>query len=321
MKQLYAFLMAIAIFMIAWAITSCNGSQNKKSTGDTGRDSLSVMVARGDYLVNTVCNCMHCHADRDFTKFSGPLFPGTEGKGGEEIDPGIFVKNITPTVLGSWTDDQIARVLITGITKDGDTLFPTMPYRNFAKMSKSDIYSMVAYLRTLKPIPDNVPKRTLDSFPAGFLTAVYDSFYLKHANDKIPFPSAGDSVAMGAYLVNAADCMGCHSPVDSKRLDFNMNAWLSGGILFRKSREGFKVRSANLTPDSATGIGAWTEEMFLNKFKNYRDTPGFNFNPGKYNTIMPWTVLAKMRDADIKYIYTYLRSIKPVKDSVNKWPE
>jgi mono/diheme cytochrome c family protein len=322
MRQFYFFTKLIAIIIVIFFVTSCHNSSGNKTGTQTATDSVSAMVARGDYLVNTVCNCMHCHADRDFKKFAGPLIPGTDGKGGEQIDPGIYVRNITPTVLGSWTDDQVAHVLTTGITKDGDTLFPTMPYRNFKKMSKYDIYSIVAYLRTLKPIPDNVPKRTMDSFPHGFLRAVYDSFYVKHENDTLPVPSPGDRVAMGAYLVNAADCMGCHSPVDYKKLDFNKDKWFSGGIPFDLTSEyGFKVTSANLTPDSATGIGAWSEEMFLNKFKNYRDSSGFNFNPGKYNTLMPWTVLAKMHDEDIRDIYAYLRTIKPVKDSVTKWPQ
>ncbi|HVZ97705.1 MAG TPA: c-type cytochrome, partial [Chitinophagaceae bacterium] len=147
------------------------------------------------------------------------------------------------------------------------------------------------------------------------------NFYVKHADEKLPMPSPGDSIAMGAYLVNAADCQGCHSPVDSKKFDFKMDAWLSGGNVYRKPKLGFNVASANITPDSATGIGTWTEEMFLNKFRSYRDPKNYNFNPGKYNTIMPWTVLANMRDEDIRYIYTYLRSIKRVKNSVNKWPD
>ena len=62
---------------------------------------------------------MHCHADRDFTRFAGPVIKGTEGKGGEEIGGGIYVRNITPYALGSWTDDEIYRVITTGIRKAG----------------------------------------------------------------------------------------------------------------------------------------------------------------------------------------------------------
>ncbi len=301
-------------------VASCNYPGNNKEGGNTVADSLSAKLGRGAYLVNTVCNCMHCHADRDFTKFAGPVIPGTEGKGGELIDPGIYVKNITPTVLGSWTDDEIARALTEGITKEGDTLFPTMPYRSFAQLSRDDIYSIVAYLRTLKPIPDDVPKRTLDSFPPGFMHLVYTNFYLKHAGKKLSFAST-DHVERGAYLVTAADCMGCHAPFDRKKLDYKLDAWLAGGEHFNLPRHGFKVTSANITPDTATGIGGWTEDIFLAKFKNYRDPKGYNYSPGKYNTIMPWPILSHMTDEDLKDIYAYLRSIEPVNNTVNKWPE
>jgi hypothetical protein len=77
---------------------------------------------------------MHCHADRDFTWFAGPVIKGTEGKGGEEIDGGIYVRNITLYALGSWTDDEIYRVITTGIRKNGDTLTLIMPYFRYVKM-------------------------------------------------------------------------------------------------------------------------------------------------------------------------------------------
>ncbi len=264
---------------------------------------------------------MHCHGQRDFTKFSGPVIPGTEGKGGEEIDNGIYAKNITPTVLGSWTDDEIVRALTTGITKEGDTLFAAMPYRDYVRMPKEDVYSIVAYLRTLKPIPDSVPKRNMDALPKGFTTALYNNLYLKHASEKMPLPSPDDKVKMGAYLVNAAGCGGCHTQFDMKKIDFKADAYLSGGNLFDDSTINLKVNAANITPDTATGIGNWTEEMFLAKFKNYRDPKAYNYNPGKFNSMMPWTILCHMTDEDLKDIYAYLRTVKPVTNKVEKWPK
>jgi len=318
MTRLIVFPACVALLIFFAILPSCRHAGHQPGTASGGHASaMAERVARGDYLVNTVCNCMHCHADRDFTKFAGPVDPATFGKGGEQISAGIYVRNITPAVLGSWKDDQIARALTTGITPTGDTLFPVMPYRNYAKMSHEDIYSIIAYLRTLRPIPDSVPPRNMQQYPPGFLRKLYDSFIVKHAGDRLPVPQ-GDSIAMGAYLVNAADCMGCHSPFDEKSLDFKMDGWLSGGNEYSKPGY-FTVTSANITPDSATGIGAWTEDMFLAKFRNYRDPKNYDMNPGKYNTLMPWTILANMKDEDIRYIYTYLRSVRPVKKAVTKW--
>ncbi len=60
-------------------------------------------IARGEYLVDHVAGCMDCHSERDWTKFAGPVIPGTNGKGGEVFDeetdgvPGaVYAKNITP---------------------------------------------------------------------------------------------------------------------------------------------------------------------------------------------------------------------------------
>jgi mono/diheme cytochrome c family protein len=282
------------------------------------KDSTHARLERGTYLVNVLCNCMHCHADRDFTKYSGPIVPGTEGKGGEKLISGIYSKNITPTVLGSWTDDEIARALTEGIAKNGDTLSPLMPYRDYRYMTRDDIYSIVAYLRKLKPIPNTVPENRPDSLPPGFAATLYKNLVTNHSGEKIPFPSPDDKIKTGAYLINAGHCNGCHTPFDFKMMDFNKEMYLSGGSLF--ARNGFKVKSANITPDSASGIGTWSEEIFLAKFRSYRNAKTYSYAPGRYNSMMPWTILCNLTDDDLKAIYAYLRSIKPVNNKIEKWP-
>ena len=314
MRKLYLTAAVALLLSAALSNYSCHYFATTQAT-----DSVDVHIKRGAYLVNVLCNCMHCHADRDFTKFAGPVVPGTEGKGGEQITKGIYVKNITPTVLGNWTDDEIARALTTGVTKNGDTLSAIMPYRDYRKMTRDDIYSIVAYLRKLRPIPNTVHANEPDSLPPGFASLLYKNMVANHTADKIPLPTPGDPIKTGAYLVNAGHCNGCHTQVDRKVLDFKKDMYLAGGSLFK--RDSFTVNSANLTPDSATGIGAWTEEMFLAKFKSYRDPKAYSYAPGKYNTIMPWTILCNLTDNDLKAIYAYLRSIKPVNNKVEKWPQ
>ncbi|MBI3482443.1 MAG: hypothetical protein HY015_05635 [Bacteroidetes bacterium] len=97
-----------------------------------------------------------------------------------------------------------------------------------------------------------------------------------------------------------------------------MNKSFAGGQEFQV--HGFVVRSANITPDSITGIGSWTEEVFLAKFTQYRSADGYKYNPGKNNSVMPWTIFAGMDDFDLKSIYAYLRSIKPINNKVIKNP-
>ena len=305
----------ILLVFIALFFCSCNNTPDK-----TTDKSLAAKISRGDYLVNTVCNCMRCHGDRDFTRFSGPVIPGTEGKGGHLESKGIYATNITPTVLGSWTDEEIERAITTGITKSGDTLFPTMPYRDYMHLSKEDAVSIVAYLRTLKPIPDSVPKRNLAYLPSGLMAKLYRNFYINHLDEAINQPRL-DYFAKGKYLVTLGGCNGCHTPFNHSLMAFKNDSILSGGSLFNIPGTNIKVKAANLTPDTATGIGNWTDETFLSKFKNYREQKAYDYNPGKYNTDMPWTMLANMTDEDIKSIYRYLQTIKPVHNKVDKWPQ
>jgi len=82
-----------------------------------------------------------------------------------------------------------------------------------------------------------------------------------------------------------------------------------------------KVAVANITPDTATGIGGWTEEMFVNKFKNNASAEMVSSKPGRQNTFMPWYMYGKMKEDDLKAIYAYLRTVKPIVNKVEKYPK
>ncbi len=74
------------------------------------------------------------------------------------------------------------------------------------------------------------------------------------------------------------------------------------------------VFTANLTPDDETGIGAWTEEMFIATIRS-----GQHRGVGKrLKYPMPWQELAELDDAELAAIYVYLQSVEPVS---NKVPE
>jgi len=70
--------------------------------------------------------------------------------------------------------------------------------------------------------------------------------------------------------------------------------------------------TANLTPDNNTGIGIWTEDMFVKTLRTGKHW-------GTSRPIlppMPWFNYAKMTDADLKALYAYLRTIKPIANHV-----
>lgn len=275
-------------------------------------------VARGKYLATSVAVCMDCHSTRDWSKFAGPVIPGTLGKGGERFDqsvgfPGVFYsRNITPAGIARYTDGELFRVITTGVTKEGTALFPVMPYSHYGKMDTEDIISIIAYVRSLPAIQNAVPPPAPD-FPMNF---IINTIPVK--GDPHSIPSKTDSLEYGAYMVNACSCIDCHTKLDKGQIIPGMA--FAGGREF-KFPDGSTVRSANLTPDKATGIGSWTQEIFIDKFKMYTDS---NYqlpsvSPGKFNTIMPWNMYSKMDTADLIAIYRYIQSVKPISNEVVRY--
>jgi len=275
-------------------------------------------IERGKYLANHVTACMDCHSTRDWTKFSGPLVPGTLGKGGERFDQGIgfpglyYSRNITPKGISRYTDGELFRVITTGVTKEGRAMFPVMPYIHYGKMDPDDIHSIIAYIRSLDPIENNVPESVSD-FPMSIIINTIPA--------KAPGgtrPDETNTLAYGAYLVNASGCVECHTPVDKGQIIQELA--FSGGREFPLAT-GDTVRSANITSSTTTGIGNWTEEAFINRFKGYVDS---NYKPqavgrGAFNTYMPWTMYGGMKRSDLAAIYAYLHSLPPKENNVVKF--
>lgn len=146
-------------------------------------------------------------------------------------------------------------------------------------------------------------------------------------------------IERGAYLVHAGACNDCHSPKvftekgpvpDESRLlsghpansklpevpqgiiapdkwgaltTNDLTAWAGPwGVSFTR----------NLTPDVATGLGSWTEEMFIKAIRNGKDMgEGRDILPP-----MPWPEYRNMTDDDLKAVFAYLQSIKPVENAV-----
>jgi mono/diheme cytochrome c family protein len=275
-------------------------------------------LARGAYLANHVSVCVDCHSTRNWEYFAGPLMVGTEGKGGEVFDesmgfPGaIYAHNITPAALGSVSDGILYRAITTGVDKNGKAMFPLMPYQHINLMSEEDIMSLIAYIRTLKPIENTPPPTTL-KFPLNLIVRTIPAKHTQHSA-----PDTSNVYEYGKYMANAAGCVECHS--QRKDGDLISGLEFAGGAEF-PFPNGQVVRSANLTPDEETGIGTWSETDFVGKFKFYDNPEARTMKASsmEYNTVMPWTQFAGMTERDLGAIYKYLRSVKPIKNKVEKY--
>jgi mono/diheme cytochrome c family protein len=267
-------------------------------------------LARGEYLVNSVTDCMGCHSEHDWTKHDAPILPGTLGAG-QDMNllkgfPGqVFAPNITPdpeTGAGSWSDDQLARAIREGIGHDGRALFPFMPYLDFRRLSDEDLASIVVYLRSLPPVRKQRPPTQL-IFPVKYLIRSVP----QPLDAPVPQPDLSTPEKRGAYLVGIAGCADCHTPQDAHGqplpgMDF------AGGLIL--DGPWGRVASANITPDPS-GIPYYDTAMFTQVMR-----AGY-VKARRLSQIMPWHTYRGMTDEDIAAVFAYLKTLQPVRHHVD----
>jgi len=318
LKVLFIILLVIVIGITGVAIYVKAALPNVGAAPDIKVEVTPDRIARGKYLANHVAICMDCHSQRDWSIYAGPIKKGTFGGGGEKFGkesgfPGtLYSKNITPYSLENWSDGEIFRTITTGENKDGKALFPLMPYHSYAQMDKEDLYSIIAYLRSLPALKNDVPERELD-FPVNFIVNTIPAKAVLSTK-----PDTNNVLAYGKYLVTTASCVECHSKVDKgKRI---AGTEFGGGREFNFPNDTV-VTSANITPDKETGIGNWSEELFVQKFKQFSDSTYHAQQVGgnDFNTVMPWLMYSGMTEKDLASVYAYLRTVKPIKNTVVKF--
>jgi mono/diheme cytochrome c family protein len=211
----------------------------------------------------------------------------------------VVVPNITPdpeTGAGTWSDDALARAIREGIGHDGRALFPVMPYENYRHMPDEDLASVIVYLRSLPPVRNAMPKTEI-IFPVKYLMRSTP----QPVPEPVPAPDVSDPVKRGAFLMTIASCRDCHTPMDKGAPIPNMD--LAGGQIFEGPWG--RVATPNLTPDPS-GIPYYDELLFLQTMR----TGYVKARP--LNQMMPWHIYRGMTDEDLKAIFAYLKTVKPV---------
>lgn len=248
---------------------------------DVPTDSAS--LERGRHFVETVGLCQQCHGDNYEGQILGedPLFgrlapPNiTSGKGG---------------VGGSLTDIDYVRAIRHGVGSNGKALF-IMPSEAFNRFGDQDLGAMIAYLKSVPPVDNEVPQSKVRLI-AQILTlfddkALFAANQINHDAPRPVAPSIGVTSEYGEYLGTV--CSICHG--DN----------LAGG----NPPDDFSVFAPNLTP--AGTLSVWTESDFINTIRN-GVTPGGN-KLDEEN--MPWKRFRMMTDDELKAIWLYLQSVPP----------
>nr|MBA4168724.1 cytochrome C [Chitinophagaceae bacterium] len=210
--KISSLIILVIVLLIALAVSYIKiFLPNTGPASDVKIESTPQRIERGKYLANHVTLCVDCHSTRDWTLYAAPMQTDSLGGGGEAFThdfemPGTFyARNISQAKLGTWTDGEILRAVTTGVDKNGKALFPLMGYLRYGKMDQEDIYSIIAYIKTLPPVQREIPAPDFD-FPVNILlnTMPHKAAFSKR-------PDENDKVKYGGYMVNAAGCVECHS--------------------------------------------------------------------------------------------------------------
>lgn len=317
-------LLLVVVLLVAGAVMWLTVRKPAQRPASAERiEATPERLARGKYLVHHVADCLSCHSDHLMT-FGVPIKPGTEGQGGFPFGPEFGVpgvvcaQNITSdpeTGLGNWTDGEILRAMREGIDREGNALFPMMPYVGYRELADEDAKSIVVYLRTLKPIRNETPPKKID-FPVNLLV----KFAPKPVQASVMAPKRSDSVAYGKYLTIIGGCHECHTPHNEKNELIADKAFAGGWEMRGPWGRNF---TANLTPHPSTYVGRATREEWIGRFKSFASMSAENAPapPKGRNTIMPWLAFGGMTEEDLGAIYDYLKTVKPIENNVNAFPD
>jgi mono/diheme cytochrome c family protein len=235
-------------------------------------------IARGHHIASAISGCAECHAANlggsmmaDVPPFRLVAPNLTRGRGG---------------VGATFTDTDFVRAIRYGVGPDGRALY-VMPSDAFWHFSDADLADLIAYVKSVPPVDNQLPDS--DVKPLGRALLVAGQFPPMPADlvDRTLRPPVRTPVIAtaeyGRYLANVAGCTSCHG------------AGLSGKALHGGPP------SQNLTP---TGIGQWSDADFMHAIRTGTRPDGTHLD-----TAMPWPVYSQMTNTELTALLKYLRSV------------
>ena len=183
-----------------------------------------------------------------------------------------------------------------GIRPDGTIIGPPMPFLLYRDISDRDANAIVAYIRSVKPIKNKVPKSVYRiKLPKAYGPPV----------DNIRDTDLNDRVKYGEYLAGpAGHCIECHTPLVKGQRDFK-NQLGRGGQKW-EGPWGISV-ARNITPHKSDGLGDWTDAEIKRAI-----TGGISRDGSRLNPPMAYHYYKNIKDSDLDAIIAYLRTLEPL---------
>lgn len=261
-------------------------------------------VKRGEYLARAG-DCVACHTGKEGKPFAGGLPIATP------IGT-IYSTNITPDKnngIGDYSYEDFQKAVRHGVAKNGDTLYPAMPYPSYAVVSDDDMKALYAYfMHGVAPVAQ-ANKESDIPWPLSMRwpLAIWRSLFAPDVKAFQPAAQEDPVLARGRYLVEGlGHCGACHTPrsltMQEKALNNDEgNDYLSGS---NAPIDGWTA--SNLRGDNRDGLGRWSESD-LRQFLRY----GRNDHTAVFGgmTEVVEHSLQHLSDDDITAIARYLKSL------------
>lgn len=274
--------------------------------------NASKEVQRGAYLARAG-DCIACHTSKDGTPFAGGL-PIASPIGT------IYSTNITSDKthgIGNWTYDDFAKLMRSGVTKAGYTVYPAMPYPSYSRLSDEDVHALYAYFTQAVPATPQANRANDIPWPLSMRWPL-SIWRMVFAPTPRPYtaPANGNGVdndtIRGAYLVEGlGHCGSCHTPraitMQEKALrDDGSKLFLSGGQVI----DGWSVPS--LRNEHGGGLAGWSQADIVEFLRTGRNQYTASF--GAMNDVIEHS-MQYMNDADLNAMAKYLLSLSARNDA------
>jgi len=239
--------------------------------------SDAAAIERGRHLVTTIFFCQECHGEDLAGKphFSDPL-SGT-----------VSARNLTAGaggLGGKISDADWVRVIRHGVDEDGHPLIE-MPSNSYYYIGDADLGAIIAFLKSLPPVDNELPERDLGLFyQLAILSdpSLIPAEVIDHTAPRPPAPEPAVSAEYGKYLATA--CTICHGPD------------LSGGT----------AAGAGLDLTGGGNLIEWTEVEFMHALRTGERPRGEDIDPSR----MPWKRVGKLTDDELRAIWLYLQTLQ-----------
>ena len=277
----------VLAFAVLYIIGSVKWNRIREKDYEVSVEKLSIptdqaSIARGEHIA-TIRMCKDCHTET--------------WSGQSDSVPGLITLTFPNLTSGTGgvgaanTDEDWVRAIRHGVGPDGRGLL-LMPSRVWYYLNDEDLADLIAYLKTLPPVDNELPRSDLDPLGRVMLAlgqlppeiTAPDVLVIDHDGPRPVAPEPGVTVEYGEYM--AITCTLCHGK--------NLNG------------QTITTDAEYLAPNLTMGgeMQAWSEEDFMRTLRT-----GVTPNGHQLKGVMPWEYFGQMTDDELKVVWLYLQSL------------